>query len=148
MNCLNSSDNMFILEYPKTCFNTTTICHWNLPKADRVYMHPLKQDINGNPYDSTVGCKDKLSMKSEDWNEDLVTCGSLPTTRPAVKIHNSILNTVPSVLFWNENGTEECVQILVSLRNRMVCSQCPYACIIVHVSHTYCYLSCYSSCRI
>ena len=121
MHCLNSSD-MFILEYNKTCFNTTTVCHWNLPKADQVYMHPLKQDIEGNPYDSTLGCENKLIMKSEGWNEDLVTCGSLPTTRPAVKIYNSILNTVPSVFFWNENGMEESVRILVSLRSRMVCS--------------------------
>lgn len=118
MNCLNSSDNIFILEYPRKCFDNMTICHWNLPQADQVYMHLLKQDIEGNPNDGASGCKDKLIMKSESWS--LVTCGKLPTTRPATRIYNRIHNEVPSVFFFSENGMEGCFQILVYLESRMV----------------------------
>ena len=132
MDCINSSDCIFILEYSRACFNTTTICHWNLPEADQVYMHLLKQDIEGNPNDDAIGCKDKLIMKWEESNEVLVTCGSPPTTRPAAKIYNIIDNEVPSVFFYDENETEECFQILVYLRKKMVCFSLAYTCISIH----------------
>ena len=97
-----------------------------------MYMHLLKQDIEGNPNDDAVGCKDKLIMKWEESNEVLVTCGSPPTTRPAAKIYNIIDNEVPSVFFYDENETEECFQILVYLRKKMVCFSLAYTCISIH----------------
>lgn len=110
--CLDSNQNAFIMESPKTCsqgkkrYPSNIVCHWNLPQADQVYMHVLKQDIEGNPNDGALGCKDKLVMKSESWDENLVTCGNPPTTRPAGKIYNSIHSETPSVFFYSDDMEE------------------------------------------
>ena len=125
--CLDSNISAFIIESPnKTCskekmYPSNIVCHWNLPEADQIYMHLLKQDIEGNPNDGTVGCKDKLIMKSEDWNEDLVTCGSPPATRPASKIYNSVHSESPNVFFSSDDMEEAYgFQILLVYLSRKV----------------------------
>ena len=133
MDCLDPIDTtVFTLECPanKTFNSYITICRWNLPQADQVYMHVLKQDIEGNPNDGDTGCKDKLIVKKSGWDKDLVTCGSLPGMRPATKIYNSIYRIVPNVYFYTETGIEGCCfRILVCLERRKVVS-----CILVHTT--------------
>ena len=86
-----------------------------------MYMHLLKQDIEGNPNDVAVGCKDKLIMKSKEWNKDLVTCGSIPSTRPASKVYNSIQSAAPGVFFYSDDTVEGYgFQILLVYLNRKV----------------------------
>ena len=88
-------------------------------------MHLLEQDIEGNPNDGDTGCKDKLIVKSTDLAEDLTTCGSLPYTRPATKIYNSVYSKVPNVFFSSDDMESSSFKILLVYLSRKVCLHFP-----------------------
>ena len=98
--CLSISERVFFIASP-TPYPNNTLCYWNIPEpGSGIYISLTARGI----HQVSGNCDDKLMIQSDNFNEDLVTCGNSQGL-PAVINNDFLGNGVET--FFVSNATNE-----------------------------------------